>query len=547
MGGGLMQLVAYGAQDIYLTGNPQITFFKTVYRRHTNFAVENIEQVFNGSADFSRRVTCQISRNGDLITKMYLRLVLPSFALDQPVGQPAKKWAWVNRVGHALLDNVELEVGGTRIDKQYGTWLNIWYELARNWAHDRGYDIMIGNTTELTTLSAKHDEAVLYIPLKFFNNRNDGLAIPLIALQYHEVKLNFEFSPLNKCVNRTANVTEAELSRLNFQSASLFVDYVYLDNEERKRFAQAQHEYLIEQVQFTGSESVSSLQQKFRLNFNHPCKALYWVLQLGRYTAGKNFLAYDSKNIDNTCLLATKRCVLALAKYKVDGSGNLDLAGGVSGEVGGVLQAADPKYSSFFQRVNAIGIVNTPDVENITIIGDLLTIEEASSPVSSLYLYNTTSHTDKTLFARGTVPTNSDGHANLDVILRQCDNFGVYINRTVNPVNKVLLQLNGHDRFSERDGAYFNYVQPYQCHSNTPADGLLMYSFALNPEEHQPSGTCNMSRIDNATLNLTFGRFAADNDFKTLYLSDDSNCSIYGTNYNVFRIMSGMGGLAYSN
>ena len=545
MGGGLMQLVAYGAQDIYLTGNPQITFFKTVYRRHTNFAVENIEQVFNGSADFSRRVTCQISRNGDLITKMYLRLVLPSFALDQPVGQPAKKWAWVNRVGHALLDNVELEVGGTRIDKQYGTWLNIWYELARNWAHDRGYDIMIGNTTELTTLSAKHDEAVLYIPLKFFNNRNDGLAIPLIALQYHEVKLNFEFSPLNKCVNRTANVTEAELSRLNFQSASLFVDYVYLDNEERKRFAQAQHEYLIEQVQFTGSESVSSLQQKFRLNFNHPCKALYWVLQLGRYTAGKNFLAYDSKNIDNTCLLATKRCVLALARYKSDGT--LDLGGGMSGDVGGILQPADLKYTSFFQRVNAIGIVNTPDVDNITIIGDILTIEEASSPVTSLYLYNTTSHSDKTLFARGTVPTNSDGHANLDVILRQCDNFGVYINRTVNPVNKVLLQLNGHDRFSERDGAYFNYVQPYQCHSNTPADGLLMYSFALNPEEHQPSGTCNMSRIDNATLNLTFGRFASDNDFKTLYLSDDSNCSIYGTNYNVFRIMSGMGGLAYSN
>ena len=542
MGGGLMQLVAYGAQDIYLTGNPQITFFKTVYRRHTNFAVENIEQVFNGSADFSRRVTCQISRNGDLITKMYLRLVLPSFALDSP----SKKWAWVNRVGHALLDNVELEVGGTRIDKQYGTWLNIWYELARNWAHDRGYDIMIGNTTELTTLSTKHDEAVLYIPLKFFNNRNDGLAIPLIALQYHEVKLNFEFSPLNKCVNRTANVSEAELSRLSFQSASLFVDYVYLDNEERKRFAQAQHEYLIEQVQFTGSESVSSLQQKFRLNFNHPCKALYWVLQLGRYTAGKTFLAYDSKNIENTRLLATKRCVLALARYKADGS--LYLSGAGSGEVGGVLQPVNDTYASFFTRINPIAIVNTPDIDNITIIGDTLTIEEASSPVADLQLYNTTEHTTKTPFARDTsVPATSDGSSHFDVVLRQCDNFGVYLNKTVNPVNRVLLQLNGHDRFSERDGAYFNYVQPYQCHSNTPADGLLMYSFALNPEEHQPSGTCNMSRIDNATLNLTFGRFAADNDFKAHYLSDDSNCSIYGTNYNVFRIMSGMGGLAYSN
>lgn len=541
MGGGLMQLVAYGAQDVYLTGNPQITFFKVVYRRHTNFAIENIEQVFNGSADFGRRVTCQISRNGDLITKMYLRVVLAGFDIKVA----GKKWAWVSRVGHALVDFSELEIGGTRIDKQYGNWLNVWYELARNWAHDRGYDIMIGNTAELTTLSQKHDEAILYIPLKFFNNRNDGLAIPLIALQYHEVKLNFEFSALEQCVNRTQNVAMSELSDLRFSSASLFVDYVYLDTEERKRFAQAQHEYLIEQVQFTGAESVNSLQQKFRLNFNHPCKALYWTLQLGRYNSGKQFLAYDAKNIDNSRLVATKRAVLALASYTL---GKLSLLSNGSSDIAGGLRPADSTFNSFFTRVNAIAITNEPDMDNITILGDLLTLEEVSSPVTNLRLYRTEDH-DATAYdlfpsSRATV---GDGTVAKDVVLRQRDNYGVYLNKSGNPVSRVLLQLNGHDRFTERDGNYFNYVQPYQHHSNTPTDGCNMYSFALNPEEHQPSGTCNMSRIDNATLNLTFGGAAYGADFKGNFLAEDSNICIYATNYNVLRIMSGMGGLAYSN
>ena len=539
-----MQLVAYGAQDVYLTGNPQITFFKVVYRRHTNFAVENIEQVFNGAADFGRKVTCQISRNGDLITKMYLRITLPDFTLSDS----SKQWAWVSRVGHALVNSIELQIGGTRIDKQYGNWLNIWYELARNWAHDRGYAVMIGDTVELTTLAQSHGSAVLYVPLKFFNNKNDGLAIPLIALQYHEVILNFEFSNLTHCVNYTYNVTSSDLSGIKLAAASLFVDYVYLDTEERKRFAQAQHEYLIEQVQFTGSESVNSLQQKFRLNFNHPCKALYWTLQLGRYNSGYNYLAYDAKNIDNTRLIATKRAILALAKYT--SSNKLYLtADDASANMSGIVTPASSTFQSFFNRINAIAITNEPDMDNITILGDLLTLEEISSPVSALTLYNDSSHSSTSVvtFARGTVPSGSDGTSSKDVVIQQADNYGIYLNKTGNPVYQVLLQLNGHDRFSQRDGNYFNYVQPYQHHSNTPTDGLNMYSFALNPEEHQPSGTCNMSRIDNATLNLVFGRSANDNDFKTTYLADDSDISIFATNYNVLRIMSGMGGLAYSN
>ena len=571
MGGGLMQLVAYGAQDVYLTGNPQITFFKVVYRRHTNFAIENIEQVFNGTAGFGRKVTAQVSRSGDLITKMYLRVQLPQYDTAGAGGTiQGKTWAWVSRVGHALISNVELEIGGTRIDKHYGDWLNIWYELARNWAHDRGYDIMIGNTDALTTLNTSHASAFLYIPLKFFSNRNDGLAIPLIALQYHEVKINFEFNSISNLVNYQSG---GAVPNIDMQKASLYIDYVYLDSEERKRFAQAQHEYLIEQVQFTGTESISSISQKFRLNFNHPCKALYWITQLGRYKTAQPFLAYNPKNLDSALLTATKRLVLILASYSPNGLLNLNPSGvstvslNSSGEVlsGGIqpVVTLDPiltqKLAQIFLRIKPIAIDDVPDTDNITILGDLLTIDEISQPVSDMWnIYLNSSHSNSTgnrtqinlQTIQSAITTSaplSQGISTQNIIVTQNDNYGYYLNKTGNPVDKVLLQLNGHDRFSERDGNYFNYVQAYQHHSNTPTDGLNMYSFALNPEEHQPSGTCNMSRIDNATLNLSFGGAPDTTNFLTDYVGSGSSISIYATNYNVLRIMSGMGGLAYSN
>ena len=585
MGGGLMQLVAYGAQDVYLTGNPQITFFKVVYRRHTNFAVENIEQVFNGTSDFGRKTTCQISRNGDLITKTYLRVQLPSLDLNPTaIATNHKKWAWVSRIGHVLINSVELEIGGTRIDKQYGDWLNIWYELARNWAHDRGYDIMIGNTHQLTTLSPRHDAAILYIPLKFFNNRNDGLAIPLIALQYHEVKFNFEFSQLMSCINTTHNVTQTDVSPLNM-SASLYVDYVYLDTEERKRFAQAQHEYLIEQVQFTGSESVPDKNQKVRLNFNHPCKALYWMMQLGRFNSGNSFLAYDPHNFDNVLLDATKRFILAHidtdpttglirlwdftttpGTYTPGGNSNVVLPSAYVAGLTSITPGATPitpaqqAMFNLFARIDPLVVQSKvePIMANVMYNGELLTLEEVSMSINdSAWYYTTRDHIpstptinvwDSTKYTRTTDP-NNHGSQEYDIVLHQHDNYGLFLNKTFNPVQQVLLQLNGHDRFSTRDGSYFNYVQPYQHHSNTPTDGLNMYSFSLNPEDHQPSGTCNMSRIDNATLSVYYndGLGRTSPSFKEQYLSDDSLFSIYATNYNVLRIMSGMGGLAYSN
>jgi len=533
-----MQLVAYGAQDFYLTGNPQITFFKVVYRRHTNFAVESIEQTFNGSVAWGQKAVCNLQRSGDLVTKMYVRLTLPG-ANSVDAGAADSQWAWISRVGHFMLADVTMEIGGTQIDKLYGDWLNVWYELARNFAQDRGYGQMIGDTPELTTMASIHEQTTLYIPLQFACCRNDGLALPVIALQYHDIKITVNFAQFSEMVNVTRNLANnstalsAVKNALQIQACSLFVDYVYLDNEERKRFAQASHEYLFEQLQFTGAETVSNKTNKVRLNLNHPCKELVWNTTSGKFKGGR-FLAHNPTNVELARVNATKRFILRLARY-LSGGLLLDLSGtGViqknSAPLTGVAYGSTI-YNDMWDQIDPVVLSNSPDLDNVTILGRLLTVAEFSIPTDDLFFnYDP---------AAGTGPAASqDGSESLDVQVYQWDNYGCYLDGSKNPCDSVLLQLNGHDRFSQRDGNYFNYVQPWQCHTNTPADGINVYSFALNPEQHQPSGTCNFSRIDNATINIQY-----DSAFSLA----GSEFNIYATNYNVLRIMSGMGGLAYSN
>ena len=318
MGGGLMQLVAYGAQDVYLTGNPQITFWKVTYRRHTNFAMESIEQTFNGQADFGRRVQCTVSRNGDLAYRTYLQVTLPEVGQSGTTNCYAR---WLDNPGHQLISMVEVEIGGQRIDRQYGDWMHIWNQLTLTSEQEDGFHKMIGNTTQLTFLTdplfadvatacsnenvpnavcaprSALPETTLYIPLEFWFCRNPGLALPLIALQYHEVKINIELRPLDECLWAVQGIgTSADAGKIrgkaiqktgkhqdsyakSLVAASLYVDYVFLDTDERRRMAQNPHEYLIEQLQFTGDESIGSSSNKVKLNFNHPCKELVWVVQ----------------------------------------------------------------------------------------------------------------------------------------------------------------------------------------------------------------------------------------------------------------------------
>ena len=502
MGGGLMQLVAYGAQDIYLTGNPQITFFKVVYRRHTNFAVESIEQTFNGAAKLGNKFSCTISRNGDLLSQVYLEMdvtlsqthVVKSVTLEETskatsivdvATTAAINKATVSgatniitlydnggtsttatiqdgtadinsqddldglnsaapdttnggrRIGLRAINSVEVEIGGQCIDKHYGDWMDIWVGLSGNQQQWGKHNRLVN-----ATLSAnKTGRRKIYIPLQFWFCKNPGLALPLIALQYHEVKLNVEFNSSvtytheqsastndagtaadlelsgdidiktgTTTISYTANAATVTVTRtvtdtLAIDTCCVFCDYIFLDTDERRRFAQVSHEYLIEQLQFSNSLNLSQGNNQFELRFNHPVKELVWAAQTSTNN-GNNFNYFPSSGDDM--------------------------------------------------------------------------------------------------------------------------------------ITKALLQLNGHDRFREREGSYFRCVQPYQYHLGADGQnsleewgGYYMYSFGLKPAEHQPSGTCNFSRIDNAVLNLT--------------AAEDGVLKVYARNYNVLRIMSGMGGLAYSN
>jgi len=407
-----MQLVAYGAQDIYLTGNPQITFFKVVYRRHTNFSMEHIQQTFKGTPGSGARVVATVSRNGDLIHDCYIK-----FNCNQ-IGNADKE---VNNPGHALINNVEVEIGGQSIDKQYGHFMEAHAELT-----EKNYGLVAkqGNSSVLADsyeINATNSELSpfqqtagaggvsvdqnstgcnLYVPLRFWFCRHVGLSLPLIALQYHEVNINVTFSD-----GGVYGSSSGDYKVYIGDEPQLWVNYIYLDTDERRRFAQVSHEYLIEQVQ-TQDGSVAGVSKTFKLNFNHPVKELIWVGLSHDHGWGKvSFSANDFIFWGN----------------------------------------------------------------------------------------NTTKHK---------------------------------------------LILNGHDRFAEQDLDYFTRYQPYKYHRNLArsirADSIAVYSFALKPEEHQPSGTCNFSRIDSAQLEFTSGIQTRD-------------IFIYAINYNVLRIMSGMGGLAYSN
>lgn len=405
MGGGLMSVVAQGAQDLFLTTEPVITFFKVEHMHYTNFAIESIENTFSGQVDFGKKVSCSVSRNGDLIWRTYVQVDLP--AMTQGSGTVC----WTRNIGHALLQQVEIQIGGQTIDTHYGDWLNIWNELTQASGKEAGYNTMIGNTTALTTPSASIPADTLYIPLQFWFCKNPGLALPLIALQYHEVKFNITFAPANQCYITDDNLPPTS-GTPSLGNASLYIDYIYLDTDERKQFAQSTHEYLIEQLQYNSSESFTATSYKSKLSFNHPCKFISWVIQ------------YDS----NTASGANRH-----SDYTDSG-----------------VTLADAYIGS-------------------------------------------------------------------------------------NPMVDAKLQLNGQDRFSVRKARYFNTVQPFQHFTRCPAEGVNTYSFSLNPENFQPSGTTNMSRIDTANLIITTTQAVA------------AQLRVYAVNVNILKFVAGMGGLSYSS
>lgn len=522
MPGAISQLVSYGAQDVYLTGNPQVTFFKAIYRRYTNFATESIQQAMDGTTDFGKFPTCTISRNGDLAGPIWIEVTLPSLlgynitptppvqfgsaitanasnvltmsnVVVDPRGNywqtlrsgaysnlvaaysnvtgfyyasanvsnisntaafsgnittwpymvatpnvsqsgaiqnfyiPDSNLRYVNGIGLALFNSVELQLGGQRIDKHYSNWWDVWSQLTETAEHLDGYNKMVGMYNP-DYYNANYDitqaqGGTYYIPLTFCYNKNPGLYLPLVALSYHDVKLNFDINSYLNCIrcnypvtSLTSMVGSNPLSISNFK---LYTDYVFLDAPERIRMSEIQHEYLVTQLQWQGSEPVTApsapngtTNRKFTLNFNHPVKCIIVV-----YQAASSYAQGDAVNGND------------IFNYQIPGSETAEI------------------------------------IESMTLL------------------------------------------------------------------------INGSERFSARPGKYFRLVQPYQHSLRVPSKYVYMYSFALEDiDSKQPCGSANFTRYDSVQLQMVLNSNLPSGQFQ-----------IYAPNYNILRVSSGMGGLAFAN
>lgn len=563
MAGALLQLVAYGAQDVALTSNPQITFWELTFRRPTNFAMESIEQTFNGQADFGRRVQCTISRNGDLAYKTYLQVTLPEINQQMANTSGGNVYArWLDFPGEQLIAQVEVEIGGQRIDRQYGDWMHIWNQLTMTAEQQRGYFKMIGNTTQLTFITDPSfadvespcdsmaprqvcaprnalPETTLYVPLPFWFCTNPGLALPLIALNFHEVKINLDLRPIDECLwavstlscgstspynsssrySSGTSVAAQNAYRSSLVSASLYVDYIFLDTDERRRMAQQPHEYLITQIQYSGDESVGSSSNKIRLNFNHPVKELIFVVQ-------------PDQNVDYCSSLSCDSLL-----FKVLGAQPFNYTDALD---------ALPNAIHAFGGPSALAMDSNAYITSEGLFQDAGAFDYTSSGSSAYWSGSSNPYIEPGFAADPGVSGVGSAYQNTG---SSVSDAGTFVQSELsldlhcwglNPVVTAKLQLNGQDRFSEREGTYFSWVQPFQAHTRAPDEGINVYSFALRPEENQPSGTCNFSRIDNANLILVLSNATVEG-------TKTAKVRVYAPNYNFLRIMSGMGGIGFSN
>jgi len=470
---------------------------------------------------------------------------------------------WLDYPGEQLIAQVEVEIGGQRIDRQYGDWMHIWNQLTMTSEQQRGYFKMIGNTTQLTFITDPSfsdvdgpcdslaprqvcaprnalPETTLYVPLQFWFCTNPGLALPLIALQYHEVKINLDIRPIDECLwavttlNCNPGYADGNQSTSQYPvgrpvpatiaynqslvAASLYVDYVFLDTDERRRMAQNPHEYLITQLQFTGDESVGSSSNKIKLNFNHPVKELIWVVQ-------------PDQNVDY-CSSLTCDALL----FKVLGAQPFNYTDAIDALPNAVHAFGGPASVAADSRafIDARGLFNDAGALDYLPNGEGTFTGYWHGPSNPYNQPNFGGEESGYTPAGVAVPASMDNSGVSDA--------GTFVLTETsldmhcwgqNPVVTAKLQLNGQDRFSEREGSYFSWVQPYQAHTRCPDEGINVYSFALRPEEHQPSGTCNFSRIDNATLQLVLSNATVEG-------TKTAKVRVYATNYNVLRIMSGI-------
>ena len=479
-----MQLVAYGAQDIYLTGNPQITFFKVVYRRHTNFSMECIQQTINGASQLTGASTSTgtvtVSRNGDLVNKVYVRC-------DQDGTNGVS--------GDKLISQVDCEIGGQLIDRHYEEWLQVWPELSTPASKTDGYKYLSGGFSNTLVTGGETSQQSVMVPLQFWFCRNPGLALPLIALQYHEVKLKFVWNQGNSNARDGGNYDSAQ------PTCEVWVDYIYLDTDERRRFAQVSHEYLIEQVQ---RQTEGTVGRSYKLNFNHPVKELIWTNATAAITTQKAKLVlngHDRFAQQDREYFQIRQCLdhhTSVPGYNIKETERPRMLT-THLSVGTADLDTPNTYSNGNTDIDAGAVSIASNGGETPKVGDIVLISETTADAAT---------------QGGATITTVTAVSSANAFTLAGNDVGVGANFHIHIIGRA---------------------QDPQSNCSQLARDINVYSFALKPEEHQPSGTCNFSRIDNAKL-----------DFSAT-TGTGGVANIYAVNYNVLRIMSGMGGLAYSN
>jgi hypothetical protein len=291
----LLQLVARGRQDLYLTNNPQMTFFKHIYRRHTPFAIESIPIEFDGTPEFGRRISTLIPHNAELLGSLFLEIDLP--ALPNVSGT---QYYWTNDIGHSIIQDVSIEIGDKEVDKHTGEWLYIWSELTVPSDKRDGFNNMVGHWNVYPDNPFSVGPLKLSIPLRFWFCNTIGAALPLIALQAHPVRIVMHLRPFQElwwCEDLIApNPACSQITPVSPTRFQLFGDYYFLEKEERQRFAAVEHEYLIEQIQYTPVQSVPKniASINIPLVFNHCCKEFFWVVRQDRMSKSHEWFNYSS-------------------------------------------------------------------------------------------------------------------------------------------------------------------------------------------------------------------------------------------------------------
>jgi len=502
MTGGIIQLMALGNEDLYLTNEPQITFFKIVYKRHTNFSIENVLQNFNSQADFGKKITCTIGKNADLISQMYISVTLPqiNFFQESPSLQNLNKCAWIEKIGWNIIKTVEIEIGGYIIDKHYADWLQIWSELTNNNNNDRGLDIMIGNVPELTNFTNSKESYVLTIPLYFWFCKNYGLSLPIVALEFSDVKINVEFANLNDVLL---------LSPTN---------YIQIDNN------------------FTQFKEGDILYQQ---NGNTQTLIIFKYFATISNTENRLYYSKISSNpIISNSIGSTNYKILSL-----DGIYNVSVSNGS-------LEMVQINKQTNFAWTNSLSLVSA----NLMVDYIYLDTAERINFIKSNHEYlietllfdndkNITTNSSKIKLAYSHPCKEIIFRAQMDYLvannLLYNSNYSLDYFQKTDIINTVQIIMNGTNRLSPRTADYFNLVQPFQHHPNRPMNGLYNYSFALYPEQHQPSGSCNLSKIDDFQIIITTN--------KAINYLNTAKLRVYAICINVLRILDGQAGLAFSN